>query len=230
MNHGSETDVLQNPDARRPPRGAIGCSAVDGMLQLGARRLTEEALHELADHLEVCAGCRAKFDALCLDESGEGVGGDTAAETPSIDLRSRLVKDVLDFIDGLRRQPQILTLVHQRSLGPPQLSFDQGIGQLARGQILRGTSRSFVVGERIGFGDFTETYAAKQVPFDTFDEELPGVRAVIKIPRIADDMSADAAIARLGELRAVIQVHAQALQNLAGLREVAGIVDCGDYV
>jgi serine/threonine protein kinase len=223
MNKGSETNASEAPRSPRPLGTGIGCTAVRAMLEVGARHLTDEALAELADHLDVCAACRAKFDATCPEDSGGGVFGEVTEPAPSIDLASRLVNDVLDYVGRHREQTQTLMLVHRRS-------FDQGVGQLAHDQVLCGRSYRFIVGERMGFDDFTETYAAERVLADPEEQGNRGVRAVIKIPRIAEDMSPDAADTRLGELRAVVRVHAQVLQNLSGLRDVAGVVDCGDYI
>jgi serine/threonine protein kinase len=218
VNH--DTDSLQEAGSPYFPP-SIDCLAVEGMFVLGARRLTEEALDELAKHFELCDACGAKFVG--------GVPESPSSKPPSVNLTSRLVQEVLDRVKE-RPQCESLRLIAGQGLVAHPETLSDFDGQLAPGQRLQGKSRLFVVEERIGYGEFTETYAARQVSEDGIDGRDLGRRAVIKIPRVAEDMSSDAAMERLHLLRSLIQVHAQQLQNLAGLPEVAGIVDCGEYV
>jgi serine/threonine protein kinase len=216
------------PEPNRVEKGPLlECQAIDSMLSLGPRRLTEVALCEIADHLDVCVRCGDKVDFLCPDVIDDEMSVDALRPTPTINLESRLVQEIVERLPKLQRHGRPLKLVRHPASDATPPNRSKYDGQLARGQVLRGESYKFVIGERIGFGDFTETYAARVVSGNEEDQDR---RAVVKIPRLAEDMSSDAAIDRLRLLRSLIQVHAREHQNLANLPEVAGILDSGVFV
>jgi serine/threonine protein kinase len=215
-----------------PPTGGatIECRAVHGMLEAGARRLTEQALHELAEHLVVCGACSGMFDSLYSSApAGDRIARDLRSAPQPGRLVSQLVSEVLAQYER-QHQSTALTLIHRQSpAGPSRAPLVDCDGQLSAGQSLQGRSNEFLVTESFGQGDFTETYAADCLG-SAADGASRRARAVVKIPRIADEMSSDAATDRLLLLRSLIRVHAQDMQNLAGLREVAQMIDCGKYV
>ncbi len=210
----------------RPEDSPNACSAIDGMMALGTRRLSEEALNELADHLEVCAECSARFDADCPDGAGEI---NALREAPSSDLGARLAKKVLEHLQAFQAQKQQLKGIRLHQPLPSPRLLSEHHGQLARDQELRGKSHTFVVEELIGLGEFTETYTAKLLPTEGAEDRDSDNRVVIKIPRIPEDMSPEAAAGRLRRIQYVIQFQEKELQSLAGLSEVASVLDCGDY-
>lgn len=225
-----DLEFLGTPGAPQDSVAALNCSIVQGMFALGPERLTEAALEELADHLDDCAACCAMFDRICPVAVSCDETTDSAAPARSEDREAQLVRNVLDDLAASRLQSKTVKLLPYPPLAARHRFPSDSDGQLARGQVLQGGTCRFVVEQRIGFGDFTETYAAKRVSEADGGQVKRRMRAVIKIPRIAYDMSSDAAADRFRLLRSLIRVHAQELQNLTGLREVAGFLDCGQYV
>jgi serine/threonine protein kinase len=223
-NNTNASGVNESPlsaDAR------VDCRAARGMLEIGLHHLTEEALQGLARHIDSCETCLAAFDDACPDAPAGRSSGASSPITPqSGDLISNLVAEVLDR-HKRTHPPQTFALV--RGCRPGRWAYGDGSGQLAPGQVLQGKSRAFRISGPMGYGEFTETYAAELVLLEGDADVNQGRRAVIKIPRVADDMSPGAAGERLGLLQRLIRVQAEVLKNLAGLSAVAQMMDWGDY-
>jgi tetratricopeptide (TPR) repeat protein len=98
MDNGRNTDYSVGNGS--PPRGGapIDCTVVRGMLGAGVQRLTEEALQDLANHLDTCHACSATVDTLCPEApAGDNLSTTDHTQTPEPEgLLSRLVREVVD--------------------------------------------------------------------------------------------------------------------------------------
>jgi serine/threonine protein kinase len=206
--------------------------------------LTKQALDLAADHIEVCPECRSVVDEVCPEASGseehqgpspfELVDGSRRQRNDSFDL---LVENILDRLRDVQHQATINPFSPERRrprpkpipAAPAEDRADDLAWQLAPGQMLQGSAWRFLIESRIGVGEFTETYEAQQLPIDAAKLHRTA-RAVVKIPRVAHDMSDEGATERLRILKALTRVLAHNAQNLAGLPIVAQVVDCADYV
>jgi serine/threonine protein kinase len=190
-------------------------------------------LDQAVAHLESCADCQDFLDHLSPDTVSVAEPRSSAARFARKNLLADLVDGILQRQARLRmatdKPPADNALTDSASTESHHCgSVDELACQLAPGQILRGRTSRFVVKSPMGFGDFTETYEAEQVV--ECDGVLRREPAVIKIPRVAHEMSDEAAAVRLRLLSGLIRVVAQDLQSLGRLEEVARIIDCGEYV
>jgi serine/threonine protein kinase len=202
---------------------------VRAIIDAGLHRLTDEALQELSNHLDACSDCFKAFDRFYpVALVGDSSGADSSMRSQQRGLLSDLVDEVLAEYKRQHFSKSLMVVSRHPSPGFDRAHAEEYDWQLVRGQALEGKLHRYEVLKPIGRGDFTETYAAEQLL--EHEHEPKRRRVVLKVARVADDMSPDAAIARLELLQRVIQVHAQRLQNLSGLRAVAQMIDCGRYI
>ncbi|HUG16838.1 MAG TPA: protein kinase [Thermomicrobiales bacterium] len=209
-----------------PFASAMECLKVQTLLRSDPGSLSEEECESIAAHVEGCLTCDLLLQAVCPDGSR---GHPEPADQES--LEARLERGILERLDrhSTGTEPSRVLIM----MGAPAPSAHRPVGsveglehleaQLAPGQIIEGDASRFRIKFRMGHGDFTETYAADRLDADA-------ARAVIKIPRVAFDMSDDAATERLTVLRALLGVYARELKGAVELRGAAHILDTGTYL
>lgn len=223
------------------PRSVSGidCLRVQAMLGSGPDAMPEEAdCLLIATHVVVCQDCRAVLDRECpetqaaLCDIAIDLSENQRATQTEDGLGRRLTKEILErFRQVTGGGPQPVALVTWPALAaeaaPPQRDvYPEGLdGQLTPGRVLAGTVYQFRVKSRMFVGEFTETYEAEQR-----DAHGRVTAAVVKIPRIACEMSDDAVVERLRQLKSLLEVHAQELRPLPSRPEFARLVDTGTYV
>jgi serine/threonine protein kinase len=237
MNSEPNSELDPGESHRRPGRPVAECQRVQSLLAVGVPSLSREARGEISEHFDVCEGCAASFDAASLGAQGDAdtvpspsdLGPSITGSGEGEQFKVRLVQRVLAEASRLDRRNRRASLL-RAAPAPPAVGaihppfFDPLEGHLSPGQVLRGTTGRFAIVRLIGVGAFTETYLA-----DHLCGPAPHAAAALKIPRLADDMSADAARDRLRLLGALIGSGASALADLDALPNVARVLDTGRY-
>jgi serine/threonine protein kinase len=223
---GDTTDHAPTPDG-------TDCARVLALIQVGPLSLSPHARHEVADHIDECAGCAKVFDDLFVD---------SVAPPDTENRTSSEASDRWDFWDTLdqRIHQEFLRLqrVHARGtlreVSQPAVrvsrltAIDPLDGHFAPGRTLRGNRLRFRIRRLIGVGPHTETYLADAYSLEEDNGEACG-RAVVKIPRLAEDISPKVVKERLETISAVVHANATLIDDLANLPNVAPLIDFGNY-
>lgn len=205
-------ESAQTPDACERPT-QFDCSGAIAVMQLGPNAITDEALMLFIAHLDSCSSCGDAFDA-------------SHAPLPSSPLRN-----LSDLNRRLEDEVMARCTASTKALASGSergISTDY-VGQLAPGTRVKGQKHLYRIIGLLSAGDFTETYLA-EAEASSSTETREAQRLVIKIPRLSGGMSPNAAAERLGLLNKLLRGLAHELSRLAGLSQVAQLLDVGDYL
>lgn len=227
---------MTNPTRNQPESGGVPPADVSPLLCSAARTLIDQWFDDVSDddaealasHLDSCISCHAAFESRYALEEPSEMERAGASEPPGRQsLLDRFITDVINAGEADSTIPPAFSIIRGKKRLPGESHRDS---QLAPGQRLDAASHRFVIRQRIGVSQFTETYLADLMPDSSRPSSTEPSAAVIKIPRLADEMSPDAAAARLALLRRLLRVHAEELAGLQAVPQVAQVVDHGEYL
>jgi serine/threonine protein kinase len=211
-----------------PQTSEVECLSVQAMLQSGQEvEISEAEGEQIARHVEHCDECAAFLDLVCPESPPSASG---LIERLEHEIASRL-REGTEPASAVR--PTVLAALAQPT---PSTDHDDQmateglpaslVAQLPPGYPLSGTSSEYVIRRFIHASEFTETYEADWVADDGADH---AESAIIKIPRVAAEMSDDEAMKRLRVLKTLIDVNTDDLKNPWPMQEVARVLDRGLY-
>jgi serine/threonine protein kinase len=226
----------------------VECAAVISKFQQHGVALEDfdQTVDHIASHIERCATCQAALDGLILERVlpslNERLEAKARALIHGLDLNEQadVAAALLLFEDDgntendavvASKSCEVVMLSEVRGAARASESVPERFtGHFLPGQVLCGSVGKYVIKGLKKSNDFSETYEATVQGYLVGSDVQEQSRVVIRIPRVAADMSHQGAADRLGLLAGLLEAEAMALRRLAGSEHAAQLIDRGEYV
>lgn len=229
--------------------GQLDCATVVANLEAcDSAALGDEIVDRMALHVAQCHACLAWLDRVApeptLPTLEQRLSAQASAELAALGELGEAEREIAallllaapeDAAPVDRSTPAECRIVNLseargtlRARSPIETPCD-GFGQFLTNQVIHGAAGDYVIKALRRISEFSETYEAIVQGFRAGSGVQQLSRVIVKIPRVAGDLSYEGANERLAVLGGLLRAVELRQQRLVGSPHVAQVIDSGEY-